>query len=214
MAVDSLTSLTSFLKKRLREPLPEEESRLKMAPYNRETRDVALRANPHPKPSAVLLLLYPFEGEPHTMLTLRHDYNGTHSGQVSLPGGRKEPQDPDLQFTALRETEEEVGVAHHQVEILGQLSAVYIPPSGFLVTPYVGVAQQAPAFIPDPREVKELIPAPIELLLQEHIVKTRTIPLGDSGVRIKAPYFDIHGHVVWGATAMILSEFKTLLQHA
>ncbi|NEQ50703.1 MAG: CoA pyrophosphatase [Leptolyngbya sp. SIO3F4] len=201
----------TFLRTRLTEPLPEETEQLRMAPYNRTARNLALRVNPNPKPSAVLVLIYPHGTEAHTVLMLRNKYPGVHSGQVSFPGGRQEITDPDLRFTALRETEEEMGVPVQSVEVLGSLSPVYIPPSGFLVTPYVGTVLEAPHFRPDDREVHTLIETPLSLLLRDDIIKSKPIKVGSSGIRIRAPYFDVHGHVVWGATAMILSELKSLL---
>lgn len=191
--------------------LPGDVEQLKMAPYNRAARNAAKVVNDSPKLSAVLLLLYQRNGEPYFVLTQRRAYKGVHSKQVSLPGGKKEDQDENLFVTALRETKEEIGVSGSNVLVLGSLTDVYIPPSGFLVTPVIGVLTSEPNFVADPREVDYVIECPVSRLSETDVIQETKIPIGISKIKVKTPYFNIQNHVVWGATAMILSEFKALL---
>jgi len=165
----------------------------------------------NPTPSSVLLLLYPYKGEVYTVFMLRPDYGGIHSGQISLPGGKQEPDDPDLQTTALRESYEEVGIIPEKVEVLGQLSDLYIPPSRFLVTPFIGFSDVRPDFVRDPAEVEEIIEINIRDLFSEKAFQVKRHKIG-IGVHIKAPAFVVNSHVIWGATAMILSEFNDVIR--
>lgn len=193
-------------------PLPGEEAQFVMAPYQRALRKTALFANPSPKLSAVLVLIYPLQGEPHTLLMLRNSYDGVHSGQVSFPGGGKDDIDKTLEDTALREAEEEAGIRRNNVKIIGKLTKVYIPPSKFLVQPYIGFMEERPALKPDKKEVKQLIETPLQLIVDENTIKTKTIRLGNGMLMENTPYFDIYGNTVWGATAMMLGELKEILK--
>ncbi len=125
-----------------------------------------------------------------------------------------EEEDEDLQATALREAKEEVGVDPDQVEVIGKLSDVYIPPSGYLVKPFVGYAKEKPNFIHDKNEVEELIEASIDTIMDESIVGKKKIQLGRTKLKIRYPFFDINGHTVWGATAMMISELKAVIQNS
>lgn len=192
--------------------LPGDVEQLKMAPYNRTARNIAKVVNPRPRESAVLLLIYPNENEqPHFVLMQRPPHPGAHGSQVSLPGGKREEYDASLMHTALRETSEELGVDSTVIEVLGELTSVYIPPSGFMVYPFIGITEQKLRFQPDSREVKYLIESPVSTLLKPDVIKQKKIPIGLSKLKVNTPYFDIRNHVVWGATAMILSEFKALV---
>ena len=131
-----------------------------------------------------------------------------HGGQISLPGGSQEAGE-SLRQTALREAREEIGAACAQVELLGELSPIYIPPSNFLVTPTVGCVDQPPDFRCDPREVDELIEVPLSALFDRDVVKREPWVL--RGATVEVPFYQIGPHKVWGATAMILSEFSMLL---
>jgi len=160
--------------------------------------------------SAVLIFLYPENGTIRTVFILRTDYNGVHARQVSFPGGRLENSDHDIIETALREANEEVNIDHNKVRILGKLSDLYIPPSNFLVTPIVGCSQNKPDFVPDPSEVDEIIEADLAVIFDKNFLKNKIINV--RGYEIEAPYFDINGYVVWGATAMMLSELKDVIE--
>ncbi|MDM8529993.1 CoA pyrophosphatase [Anaerolineales bacterium HSG25] len=164
--------------------------------------------------AAVLLLLYPHitrnsKQEWHILLTRRSEYPGVHSGQISFPGGRHEA-DETFQATALRETHEEVGVLPDTVTIIGQLSYLYTPPSNFCIYPYVGYVDQRPDFQTDMVEVAELIEPPLNLM-QDPTIRRHEIRTFKDGVPRNIPYFDVYGHKVWGATAMMLSEFLTII---
>lgn len=200
------------LEKELKEPLPGEEAQFALAPYQRKLRRNAQAEDPSPKQSAVLILLYPIEGIAHTLLMLRNSYEGVHSAQVSFPGGKRDMADKDLSETALREAHEEAGIKKNEVVIIGHLSQVYIPPSRYLVQPYVGYLNSRPGFIPDAKEVCRLIEAPVSVLIHESTIKTKDIKFSSGLVMKDTPYFDIDGQTIWGATAMMLGELRAIFQ--
>lgn len=159
---------------------------------------------------SVLISLYLHNEELHTVLMKRPSYKGVHSGQVSFPGGKKEDGDDDLITTALREAHEEVGIVPDKVNIIGTLSELYIPPSNFLVLPVLGYLEEKPELVPDMHEVEAILEVPFKHFFQKESLKEGNIPVGN-GYKIKAPYFDVEGHVVWGATAMILNEMMEVV---
>jgi hypothetical protein len=130
---------------------------------------------------------------------------------VSFPGGRHEVGDADFGATALREAREEIGIEPSAVHALRPLTQLYIPPSRFLVYPFLATADERPDFEPDPKEVQFIIEVDLVLLLDDLISKTKQMTIS-SGLVTEVPYFDIAGHEVWGATAMILSELKELIR--
>ncbi|MCB0397433.1 MAG: CoA pyrophosphatase [Flavobacteriales bacterium] len=192
-------------------PLPGEEAQYAMAPFERKLRAMESLQRKATRLSAVMILLYPRQGDTHTVLIVRNDYPGTHGGQIGFPGGKVEETDINLEQTALREMQEEVGWQAEQVRVVRPLTPLIIPPSGFLVHPFIGLSDNTPAFVPDPYEVAGILEVPLSTLLDDTIVKQKPIQLASTGKEIMAPYFDIDGHVVWGATAMMISEFKHLL---
>jgi len=200
-----------ILSERLKSPLPGWEAHKKMINYVRPKATDAEKIDPDAKKGAVLALIYPVNGIPHMVLMLRNSYEGVHSNQVSFPGGKLEKHDEGLLQTALREAEEEVGVISSEVNILGDLSKIYIPPSRFLVTPFIGFTETRPNFIPDPVEVAEIIETPLESILMNARIKKKPIFVRVLNSEVEVKYFDLQGHVVWGATAMILSEIRELL---
>ncbi len=181
--------------------------RLKLAPEHRISR---LRNEPpaNARPAGVLILLYPNHDEWYFALMKRVEDGLIHSGQISLPGGSQEAGE-SIRETALREACEELGAACAEVDVLGQLSTLYIQPSNFLVTPTVGVVDHRPDFRLEAREVRELIEVPLSMLFDPSVIKREPWMLRDGQVEV--PFFQIGAHKVWGATAMILSEFKMVL---
>ncbi len=165
-----------------------------------------------PHEGAVLVLLYPRQGQLVLPLTLRTQSVELHKGQVSLPGGAREPCDPSFQDTALREASEEVGVPRAEVETLGMLTPLYIPVSSFCVYPFVGHIPRPFPLHADPNEVQQVIETPLERLLDP---ETRQVELhARDGRTYQVPSYHVAGQRVWGATAMILAEFLTLLRTA
>jgi 8-oxo-dGTP pyrophosphatase MutT (NUDIX family) len=191
----------------LQKPLPGIAAQIQLAP---EYRLESLRTTPpaDARAAGVLILLYPHGGAWHFPLMKRVEDGLAHGGQISLPGGSQEAGE-SLRETALREACEEIGAACAHVEVIGQLSTIYIPPSNFLVTPTVGCVDQRPDFQCDPREVAELIEVPLSTLFDRDVVKREPWTL--RGVTVEVPFYQIGPHKVWGATAMILSEFTMLL---
>lgn len=198
--------LVDALKVRLKGPLPGLEAQLRMAGLRRSIRDGKLEIPPDVKRAAVLALFYPGDDGTATLVFIkRAEYPGVHSGQISFPGGAYEPGDHDLIATALRETAEEIGVGKKHIEVIGQLSDLYIPPSNFLVTPVVGYALRRPDFIPDPQEVSRILEISVNRLMDKNCILEKEIEVFPA-MKLKVPCYYINGNVIWGATAMILSE--------
>ena len=195
-----------YVRAAMRGPLPGPRAQVTMAPCPRPL-------NPfpgvEPRQAGVLLLLYPIHGVLHLVLTVRTPDLNHHSGQISLPGGGWEEGDASLQETALREAQEEIGVATGRLEILGPLTPLYIPSSNNVVHPFVAYAPRRPVFHPDPREVGELLEAPLHLLLDP--TTRREEDWMWRGAALRVPYYAIGEHKVWGATAIVLAEFLALL---
>lgn len=204
-------SYKEHIKQLLSQPLRGADAHSTMMSYRRETPDMARQMNPPARQSAVMMLLFPKENQWHTVFMLRPSNQGVHSGQLSFPGGKLEEQDANLLDTAIRETFEEVGVQIAADHVVGRLSELYIPPSHFIVQPYVAVLEEEPEFIPQSDEVVQLITYPIELFLRENLVKSKDIFIPKYQTTINAPYFDIDGHVLWGATAMMVQEFRMMV---
>lgn len=193
--------------------LPGKEAQYLMAPFRRQQREIeALAEGKVPKEGGVLVYLYPVEEhEIRILLTLRNEYKGVHSGQVSFPGGKKEPNDPSLMHTSLREAEEETGVIVKDHEIVGAMTNLYIPPSNFMVHPVLALSKNTPQLSPDPVEVKRIVPFTVQELLDHSKVKSAPMQVFNN-MTVDVPYFEVDGLKVWGATAMILSELKELIR--
>lgn len=166
--------------------------------------------NSNPKKAAVLALFYPNEnGKACFLLTERASYKGTHSGQISFPGGKTEKNDANLKETALRETHEEVGVLPSSIKIIREITEVYIPPSNFLATPFLGFSNAKPKFSKN-AEVETNIEVLVSDLLDDSNITSKIMSTSYMK-EISVPCFKLNNYIVWGATAMILSEIKELL---
>jgi len=190
--------------------LPGVNAHLLLAPEVR-VNDLKIGITPdHAIESAVLIILYPFNNRLYTVVILRNEYDGAHSGQISLPGGKSEESDIDFEHTALREAEEEIGIIPSQMKILGQLSRFYVRPSNFVINPYIAYCSQRPVFHPDSTEVQRIIEIDIfnDINFKKIVNKTITFK---NNLQVKAPGFAIEGEFMWGATAMIFSELMQIL---
>lgn len=205
-----MSSFIENIRKSLAKELPGADAQYRMAHAVRRTYapppDNARRA-------AVIALLYPKQSEWHVVLIQRQatNPNDPHSGQISFPGGKMEADDPSIAFTAIREAEEEVGVISKDIELLGALSELFIPVSNFIVSPFVGYLDYSPTFKRQETEVKDILEIPFQALLDHSNIKLTKMKFGENITLRDIPYFDIGGHVIWGATAMILSELLDTL---
>ncbi|UCH13486.1 MAG: CoA pyrophosphatase [Bacteroidales bacterium] len=188
-------------------PLPGEASQNKMIPVTRSPLNIDITF----QSSSVLILLYPYNNEMNVILMKRTLDDTPHSGQISFPGGRFEPGDNSLQETALREAEEELGISASGIEILGHLTPLQIQVSNMEVKPFVGVLYKKPLFRPNPGEVDYLIEVKVKDLLDPGIIEKKVEYI--RGNRIEMPYYNIRNNHIWGATAMILSEFLDILRN-
>ncbi len=204
----SYTELTDFLNRKMASPLPGEAAQRRMASSVRDMR-IVNKPNDKTRDGAVCMLLYPKEGVWHIPLIVRPEYDGTHSGQVAFPGGKVESEDADVIATALRETYEEIGVLVPATHALGLLTPLYVFASNFMVHPILAVLPDAPTLFPDPREVAQILEVPIAALLDDNRRGEKEISV--RGFRVQAPFFDLEGQTVWGATAMMLSELVAIL---
>jgi len=195
----------------LRKPLPGVKAQIRMAPRPGSLKPPTPQSTP--RKSGVLVLLFPSEktGNLCLVLTRRTENVADHKGQISLPGGAVDPEDHSIAHTALREACEEVGVCSDAMRILGALTHIYIPPSDFCVQPYVAYMAQSPHFFPQPEEVAEILEVPLSFLLDEKNVVVEEWVI-DGEVK-QVPFFNVFGHKVWGATAVVLPEFAAILEN-
>ncbi len=186
------------------------QAQMKMTPASRAIRRPASRSGTA-RLGGVLLLLYYKYDELHFVLTRRRDDLNSHAGQMSFPGGQREDGE-SLLLTALRETEEEIGITSNKLEVLGQLTTLYIPPSDFEVHPYVAWCKNnlQPEFLPNPDEVAEIIETPLRSYFDPEIRGEE--PRDFRGHSITVPFYYAGKYKVWGATAMMISEFVERLR--
>lgn len=194
-------------------PLPAESSQFKMAPpLRRELLERQKNTVTNAKKAGVLALFYPDnKGQTTLVLILRKTYKGVHSAQVGFPGGKLESYDKSLQDAAVRETFEEVGVPIERIEVLRKMTQVYIPPSNFFVQPFIGVSKMTPKFIKQEDEVEAILEVPLHHFLDDQWVVSKKVSTSYS-IDVEVPAFNLNNYVVWGATAMMLSEIKDLLK--
>ena len=193
----------------MEEDLPGPESHFKMAPVNRKRLDLNQIDHTKVKRAAIAALFFENNGIPHLVLTLRNKYPGVHSGQISFPGGKREKEDVDFMDTALRETFEEIGIDRSQITIHRNLSELYIPPSNFLVQPFLGVINGIPNFKAEEKEVQEILTIDFNKFFEPNNIQGKKIEMGKSTINV--PAYLIDSHTIWGATAMMISELKDLI---
>lgn len=196
----------------IKKGLPGELAHLDLMPANRPFSNEALKKATNYRKSAVGLVLFEKFDSIHCVLIQRPQYEGAHGNQVSFPGGKMDSSDPNLEFTAKRECLEEIALQPHLSSTIGELSQVYIPVSNFLVQPFVFFVDELPDLIPDEREVEEIFTFDIKTILDNDALKITDLKMSNGIVIKNIPYFDIEGRTVWGATAMILSEFKAVIK--
>ena len=197
----------------LQNPLPGYPAQAKMQHLARKEAMENLPAIPDDhKKAAVMCLFYPHNGEWTLVFIQRPDYDGAHSGQIAFAGGGVEPSDRNTAETALRETYEEIGVLPETIEILGSLSELYIPVSNFLVYPYIGYTPARPEFLLDPVEVAGIIELPLQHFFEPERQSFGDIHIGIHNYLLKdVPFYIVEDKKLWGATAMMLSEFVAIL---
>jgi len=183
-----------------------------MAPVLRNEQIKALNtAEKSPRHAGVMVLCYPKNQEMYFVLILRPTYEGVHSDQVALPGGKAELYDANYEETALRELGEEVGVPREDVHVISTLTETYVPPSNYWVHPFFGYCDTTPDFIPQPEEVAKIVEVRLDELLDDaHVISE--IVTASYAKAIEVPTFKLNDYKVWGATAMMLNELKVILK--
>lgn len=202
--LDNITDFEVFISGRLKD-LPGRSSHLKLASVNRPVYE----PEGNYRTGSVMLLVNNINNIPHLVMIQRAEDGKVHSGQIAFPGGKAEP-DESLALTATRELEEEIGIANGSINIIGQLSRIYIPPSNYMVYPFIAIQIQTSVFLTNQNEVKEIFEIPLHRLIENRTIIQGLQHQTTRGL-ITAPAFRIGNLVIWGATAMILSEFIDLI---
>jgi 8-oxo-dGTP pyrophosphatase MutT (NUDIX family) len=198
------------LKEEISKGLPGTEVQWALASSDRLIKGFPRSPKEDSKAAAVMILLYPKYELIHTVFIQRTEYEGVHGGQISFPGGKMEDSDPDLIYTALRETSEEIGIHASKIDVISSLTPLYIPVSNIIVTPVIGWIDEYPVFKRKEDEVVFIIEADIKTLMDPDVMKIKPFQIRGDMIDIK--YFEYKGNVIWGATAMILHELFTILR--
>ena len=198
------------IRRELGKKLPGQTYQYQMAPDDRRLQNLVKVGKP--KDAAVLILLSSFHNGPELVFIKRTLYPGPHSGQISFPGGKADPSDPDLEYTALRETQEEIGVPSKQIRIIGSLTPLEIPVSHFKVHPFIGIGDGISHFSIQKEEVQFLLFERLEVLIDPANLATMEVMIQNKPVHV--PCYRVGEHRIWGATAMILSEFLEVIRRA
>ncbi|MEI6752714.1 MAG: CoA pyrophosphatase [Paludibacter sp.] len=201
------------LKRKLTGQLQGMNSHLKMAPKHRipdylNENKMAV----HAQKSAVMILFFHDDNVLKMIVIRRSVYVGIHSGQIAFPGGRYEEEDGEVRVTALREIEEEIGIQEEKIEIIGRLSDIYVPPSNFLISIFVGYLAEKPVYKIDEREVDEVIEIPFFDFFKPDVIKQKDFYVNSIKAVSNAPYFDVTNAEIWGASAMVISELLDILK--
>ncbi|HLP04809.1 MAG TPA: CoA pyrophosphatase [Paludibacter sp.] len=202
-----------YIKQKLSGSLPGMDAHLRMAPASRarELENVSGKLE-NARKSAVMMLFFG-EAEDLKMIVIRRsNYVGIHAGQIAFPGGRYEEGDGDVQETAYRELEEEIGITRDKIELLGRLTDIYVPPSNFLISIFVGYLEERPLYKIQDREVAEVIEVPLQEFFSPNVVKFKDFYVSSLKAAANAPYFDVTNAEIWGASAMVISELLELLK--
>lgn len=198
------------LKAELGKGLPGTEVQWEMASSDRMVRGFPKKRNLDSLEGAVLILLYPIGNKISTVFIQRPVYDGVHSGQISLPGGKKEKADEDLIRTAIREACEETGIKSEIVNIIGTLTPLFIQVSNIEVTPVIAWTPQRPMFYPEKGEVEFLVEAGLEQFNAHPVIKS--MPFGNRGEELSIKCYESGNSIIWGATLMIIHELMVVLK--
>lgn len=208
--VSDYATLVQHLHSRLEKSLPGKLGQKPMQPYLPLMPKIDVPRRNTVKKGAVMAIIYAKDNIPHLLLIERNTYKGAHSGQISFPGGKLESGESALS-AAMRECEEEVGIAADSYRVLSPLTEVYVWASNFMVYPFLAISDSLDSLTPDPKEVKSIIEMPIAHFF-ENKNKSEMMMKSYLGVSLKAPYYDVHEVPLWGATAMMISEIEHLLK--
>jgi 8-oxo-dGTP pyrophosphatase MutT (NUDIX family) len=193
------------------QPLPGKVAHETLKPYLKINKSLDAPKLPNTKEGAVMSLIYPVNNIPHILFIERPVYNGVHSGQIAFPGGKIEQSDSSFLDAALRETHEEIGIPGQQIKVVGALSEIYVLASNFMVYPYVGLLDEIPSLILEEKEVASAFEIPLYRFFEPDILKEKPIK-NALGFTLMAPYYDLDGKTLWGATAMMVSELCTIIK--
>lgn len=193
--------------------LPGEKAHHKLIPGNRREEMKNLKIEDlSPNKAGVMAVFYPNTlGNTSMVLILRRTYKGVHSNQIGFPGGREEPEDENLQDTALRETEEEVGIPRDKIQVIRELTKLYIPPSNFWVQPYLGLLDHTPNLIKQESEVAQILEVDLDHFLDNSNFVNEELSTSYSK-KMLVPAFKLNNQIVWGATGMMLSEIREIFR--
>ncbi|MCE5332786.1 MAG: CoA pyrophosphatase [Bacteroidales bacterium] len=201
-----------IIKKKLLQPLPGLSSHLKMAPASRAGEIARFNGNlRNARKSAVMILLFHEDERLKVILIRRSFYVGIHAGQIAFPGGRYEESDADIKHTALREIYEEVGIPAEKIEVIGRLSDIYVPPSNFLISVFVGYLNEKPRYKADEREVAEIIEIDMDDFFREDVIQEKEFVVPSAKISVNALYYKVGNVDLWGASAMVMAELLDVL---
>lgn len=204
--------MLKLLKENLKHPLPGRDAQFMMTPKTHHMEQRFSFDEDSARKAAVLIMLYLKNDKIKTVLIKRTEYNGVHSSQISFPGGKYEKHDPSLYYTALREAQEEIGINITDIEKIGNISDLYIPPSNFLVTPFLAYTDKQLSFTKDPMEVESILEFELSQLIDDKFVEEKLV-YSAGEINIVAPCFNINNSIIWGATAMMISELKIIIKN-